>query len=733
MVINEEDVRAQLRRILSSETFTSSARSSEFLTYCVDQTLDGKVDELKESTLGVAVFGRSPDYDPKADAIVRVHARRLRDKLDEYYRAFGPEDPIEISIPKGRYVPSIAIRKLLTPTLPLDPLQAVHNPIANDAPHGNASTSRVPWRWMSVSAFLLAMLLLVIFAERRQATPTLQGGDPTPFASLPGFETSPAWAPDGKTMAYLWDEGTGNTAHVFLHRVGEAQPHRLTSTNAEEFRPVFSPDGTQIAFLRGATPNHFQLIKRRLSDGAEINLGEFTFYSLGLGSPALDWSPNSKEFLVSDQPTSSSPVHLDIVNASTGKTTPLTQPVYGTSGDFEAKFSPDGTVIAFRRGGLGDLYTVTVMGESSVPLRRLTNDSIGVRGISWSSDGRSLLFGRRGKNGKYALWKIGADGGTLTPFSALDVQSTDPATSRDGRFIAFERHDLVINLAEQSLAFPGHKTYLSPSNEIDGAPSFSPNGRSLAFMSTRGGSNEIWLQSNEGGSLKQITHFDGERMPIGANWSPDGKSLIITARAGGATNLYLYSIDDDAMRQITFGSARIVSPLFSRDGRYIYFSSNVQGANRIWRMASDGSGHAEQMYGDVAIFFQQSTDGRYLYFTNENPPLRIMRRDLKAGTLDTIYTSSRSLFSMASFAIQGKVLYMMLATSQGQGADILSLNLASGKSLIVDHLDSESPKFLADVATLVSGFAISPDGRSVVFPEVRHASTDIYSMKAPTP
>ena len=106
-MIRATEVDAQLRRILGSSAFVTSARSRQFLEFCVDRALRGQTSDLKETTIAVEVFLRSADYDPKRDPIVRVHARRVREKLDLYYRTAGSEDPIKIDIPKGGYVPQI--------------------------------------------------------------------------------------------------------------------------------------------------------------------------------------------------------------------------------------------------------------------------------------------------------------------------------------------------------------------------------------------------------------------------------------------------------------------------------------------------------------------------------------------------------------------------------------------------------------------------------------------------
>ena len=86
-------------------------RLTQLLTFLVASTLRGEAPHLKETTIGVSVFGRSPDYDPKVDTIVRSQAWRLRAKLRKYYASEGIGDSIVIEIPIGRYVPAFHMRQ----------------------------------------------------------------------------------------------------------------------------------------------------------------------------------------------------------------------------------------------------------------------------------------------------------------------------------------------------------------------------------------------------------------------------------------------------------------------------------------------------------------------------------------------------------------------------------------------------------------------------------------------
>jgi TolB-like protein/Tfp pilus assembly protein PilF len=96
-------VRRQLARILASPGFVNAERMNRFLRLVVERTLAGRANELKEYAIGVEVFDRRPDYDPRVDPVVRVEARRLRAKLEAYYEQAPAEFRIEL--PKGSYVP----------------------------------------------------------------------------------------------------------------------------------------------------------------------------------------------------------------------------------------------------------------------------------------------------------------------------------------------------------------------------------------------------------------------------------------------------------------------------------------------------------------------------------------------------------------------------------------------------------------------------------------------------
>jgi TolB-like protein/Flp pilus assembly protein TadD len=101
----DQPSREQLDRILASTTFRQVDRLKRFLSFVVTETLAGRGDQLKEYVIGVQVFDKDSSFDPRADPIVRVQARRLRARLVRYYREEGGSDVVLIELPKGGYTP----------------------------------------------------------------------------------------------------------------------------------------------------------------------------------------------------------------------------------------------------------------------------------------------------------------------------------------------------------------------------------------------------------------------------------------------------------------------------------------------------------------------------------------------------------------------------------------------------------------------------------------------------
>jgi TolB-like protein len=103
--LSQTTIALQLDRILRSKALSRATYLNSLLKTCVEQTLAGNSGQLKELWLGTAVFHRKARFNPARDPIVRVQARRLRQKLSDYYQTEGLLDPVRITMTVGSYVP----------------------------------------------------------------------------------------------------------------------------------------------------------------------------------------------------------------------------------------------------------------------------------------------------------------------------------------------------------------------------------------------------------------------------------------------------------------------------------------------------------------------------------------------------------------------------------------------------------------------------------------------------
>lgn len=104
--LSKKEIQEELDCILSSNMFSRSSVLSNFLKFIVEETLEGRTENLKEYSIAVSALGKADDFNPQIDAIVRIHAGRLRRLLNEYYVGVGQNNAVKIEVVKGTYVPA---------------------------------------------------------------------------------------------------------------------------------------------------------------------------------------------------------------------------------------------------------------------------------------------------------------------------------------------------------------------------------------------------------------------------------------------------------------------------------------------------------------------------------------------------------------------------------------------------------------------------------------------------
>jgi len=253
--------------------------------------------------------------------------------------------------------------------------------------------------------------------------------------------------------------------------------------------------------------------------------------------------------------------------------------------------------------------------------RRLTFDNVLIVGLTWSPDGREIVFASQretspGLIAPYALWRISVPGGQperLSVASQFGQYPSNPTISPTGNRLLCEQREMVMLDIWRVSGPNASGDGISPEKFIASTwpemnPQFSPDGKKIAYSGGGSGSLEIWVCDERGQACAQLTSM-APRAAGNPRWSPDGSQIAFDS--GG---IYVVRCDGGSPRALTVEGFEEGLPSWSRDGQWIYYASNRGGAWQIWKSPAAG-GEAVQVtqHGGFAAF--ESFDGRFLYYT----------------------------------------------------------------------------------------------------------------------
>ena len=174
----------------------------------------GGIDDLAVVVLAVEIFDRQPTYDSRVDSLVRVEARRVREKLEKYYADEGRDDPVIVTLPKGAYVPAFAVRPKDAPT--------ATQPAPGALP-GRRRSVPLSIVIAATSVSILVMLALAYWTWSRGRSPAI------PLRRLTsdsGLTFEPALSADGTLLAYSSDRSGSGDFDIWVQRTSGGLPHR---------------------------------------------------------------------------------------------------------------------------------------------------------------------------------------------------------------------------------------------------------------------------------------------------------------------------------------------------------------------------------------------------------------------------------------------------------------------------------------------------------------------------
>ena len=589
---------------------------------------------------------------------------------------------------------------------------------------GTATKKRGPvFSWISIIFVIIFVSALGLWlwhvGSKTHPAPKI-----VPLTTYRGNETSPSFSRDANYVAFAWNSSEDfrqANFDIFVKQIGGGDPIRLTHDPADEISPAWSPDGRSIAFVRTLSDGLSGIFLIPAIGGPERRLADVHLRGSSYESPYLSWFPDSSWLAVVDQESPASPPAVFRLSVETGEKQRITSPLSGSPGDSNPAVSFDGHAMVFRRSiaeNTGDLFVVE-LSEKSEPAsepKRLTSDT-NAYAPAWTPDGRAIVFSA-GPEHTPSLWAATFAGHGWRPTSLerlefADEGASQPAVSRNNR-LAYTLMDLDVDIWRIDLngSRPASKppTPLISSTRIDHDARYSPDGKRIAFGSNRSGPLDLWLCNSDGTGSVQLTSFGGSNYTGSPRWSPDGRLIAFVSNIGGHPGSYVISAEGGKPQPLPINDFSG----WSRDGKWIYFASQRSGDRQLSRMSwSPGlkRGKAIQItkkgFAGEAL---ESPDGKFVYYLKgvSDEDQGLWRVPVTGGEEIQVLGSVLN----NNFTVTARGIYFIPVS---RPASVHFLGFGGGTPVTIAQIPRE-PAW---------GISVSPDGRSLLFSEYEAVRSDL--------
>ena len=571
--------------------------------------------------------------------------------------------------------------------------------------------------WRAVGLAVLVVLVAALWLLRRAREAELPPPRLVPLTSLRGSERNPTFSPDGGQVAFSWRGEKSDNWDIYLKMIGSSETRRLTTDPLEDGTPSWSPDGRQIAFLRfrpGDVAGRIYLVSPL--GGSDRKVSDFPAQD---GSQ-LSWSPDGRWLAAARvrSPTETDPraSTIYLIPVLGGEPRSMTSPNADAYHDDPA-LSPNGRHLAYASclNFLSCHVYVVDLGKDCVPQgpsRLLSRRRGWIRGLAWTRDGSSVLYGDVTSGRLWRAWIVGDRPPEKIEFAGLGPIQPATVASLDRLVFAQDRFNSDIWRFE--VGHPPEALLVSSFKDYN--PHLSPNGQRIAFESSRAGDEEeIWLANVDGSNPTQLTRGPGiwQGSP---RWSPDGQRIAFDSQGeDGRWDIWTIDADGGSPSRLTLDPGDEQMPSWSRDSRWIYFQSVQAGAatRDVWRIPATG-GSAERVTHGGASLAHESADGKTLFFMRAYADAPLFAQPPSGGPKRKVL----ECVPEQAFAVGAGGVYHLACEADPSGTPLYLLDPVTGRD-----------RLLGKLGMACLGLTVSPDGKTILYTKWVNQGADLMMIE----
>jgi len=598
-------------------------------------------------------------------------------------------------------------------------------------------------RLVRATIALLAILGTVaaatwLWAPSAPAVPVL--GEIRRVTSLPGQETGPVFSPDGSTVAFS-STASGNR-DIWLKRIDGGDAAQFTTHPAEDDEPDFSPDGTWIVFHSRRDGGGI-FAKPAPYGGDVVRVADFGFRPR--------WSPDGSRIIFQQRRSSLVPNEIYVVDFPvTGAPQTLIPFVEGGDPSNMGQWSPDGQFVAAFHGG----YRRQPGGWSLFPVdggprSDLEWEGQGLYGmdLAWMADGSGVILGTAGD---LAFAPIDRTGRMAGPASRLVADAVQGQISADGKLIVYgdvQFQDDIWRVALDPLTglVAGRPERITEDRASDRSPLYLPVHERLVFLSDRSGEMHLYSSDLEGGDVRLLA--GGRTWGAGGSFysaSPDGRWITYQASTQGRRDSLFLPIDaatghagvPTRLRDMETPSTLQLPGNWAPDSRRIgFWTRSLSEAGLLAFVEEPWSESARVSHVDLGPEFRArfpktssltfSPDGRWMLFAAYRERHRPFVFVLRVGTTDPIPIFEGAGYYGWTTDPRRIIVYSERGDASGERLGLIEIDVNTG-SVVRDltPLDLQATQH-GEVPLRSNRWTMTPDGRWLYF-QFTELEGDIY-------